>query len=108
MRKVVFSKSLKQADWENTRVVNGDLVAEVRRMKAEPGPGLLLMGSGTIVSQLTEAGLVDEYQLVVHPLVIGKGRSMFESVTKTVPLRRTAERTFKNGRVVLWYEASPA
>ena len=106
MPKVVFSRSLRTADWQNTRVVNSDPADEIRRMKSQSGPQLLLMGSGTIVSQLTEAGLIDEYQIVVHPLVIGKGRSMFETVTKTVPLRRTAERTFKNGRVVLWYEAT--
>jgi dihydrofolate reductase len=102
--KVVFSKSLGAATWNNTRLRKGDIAAEVRALKQEPGPDLLIMGSGTIVSQLTEAGLIDEFQVVVHPLVIGKGRTMFESITRNVPLKRTQARTFDNGCVVLWYQ----
>lgn len=102
--KVVFSNSLHEATWSNTRLITGDIVAETRKLKAESGRDLLIMGSGTIVSQLTEAGLIDAYQLVVHPLVIGTGRSLFEGVTRNVPLKRTASRSFENGCIVLWYE----
>ena len=101
--KVVFSRTLEKAGWQNTRLVKGDPAAEVRRMKAETGPGLLVMGSGTIVSQLTDAALVDEYQLVLHGIALGRGKKMFDIREKT-PLALTKTRVFKNGNVVLWYE----
>jgi dihydrofolate reductase len=102
--KVVFSKTLEKVDWKNTRLVKGDIVSAVRRMKEESGPPMVLMGSGTIVSQLTSARLVDEYQVIVVPLVLGRGRTMFEGVKEKVPLKLKKTRPFKNGNVVLWYE----
>ena len=101
--KYVFSRTLATADWTNTTLLKGDILAETRRLKAEPGPDLLIMGSGTIVSQLTEAGLIDAYQIVVNPLVLGSGRTMFEGVTRRMNLALEKSRSFKNGKVVLWY-----
>ena len=103
MRKNVVSHSLQRADWENSRLIKGDLATEVRRLKSESGPGLLIMGSGEIVSQLTQSGLVDEYQLVVVPILLGKGRSLFEGVTSRPRLTLTKTRSFANGHVVAWY-----
>jgi dihydrofolate reductase len=102
--KVVFSRTLEKAAWKNTTLVKGDIEAAVRKMKNEPGPGMVIMGSGTIVSQLTQAGLIDEWQIVVNPIVLGKGRTLFEGVRDKVALRRTNSRTFGNGNVVLSYE----
>ena len=102
--KVVFSRSLDKASWNRTRLVKGDLVAEVRRMKQEPGKTMVILGSGSIVSQLTQAGLIDVYQLVVNPIVIGKGRTMFEGVDKEIGLERTDTRSFKNGNVLVSYQ----
>ena len=107
MSKNVFSRSLKDVSWENSRLARGDLVAEVRRLKSEPGPGLLIMGSGEIVSQLTQAGLIDDFQLVTVPIVLGKGRSLFEGVTSRPGFELTKTRIFKSGKIVAWYEASP-
>ncbi len=101
--KVVFSRTLEEATWQNTRLVKGDPAVEVRRMKAEPGPDMVIMGSGTIVSQLTDAGLIDEYQLVVHGIALGHGKGMFDVQEKT-RLALQKARVFKNGNVVLWYE----
>jgi len=103
MRKNVFSRSLSGVQWENSRLVKGDLVEEVRRLKAQPGPALLTMGSGEIVSQLTQAGLIDEYQLIFVPLVLGRGRSLFEGVSTRPRLKLTKTRSFQNGNVVAWY-----
>jgi dihydrofolate reductase len=102
--KVVFSRTLDQASWNNTRLVKSDIAEAVRKLKAEPGPEMVIMGSGTIVSQLAEAGLIDEFQVVVNPIVLGEGKSMFEGVRKKLALKRTQARTFENGCVVLWYE----
>jgi dihydrofolate reductase len=102
--KVVFSRTLHAASWNNTRLVKDDLAAEVRKMKKAPGPDIMIFGSGTIVSQLTREGLIDEYQLVVNPIVLGKGKSMFAGVEEKVPLKQTTTRTFGNGNVLLCYE----
>jgi dihydrofolate reductase len=100
--KVVFSRTLSEAPWSNTRLVKGDLAQEVRRMKGEEGPDLVILGSGSIVSQLAGAGLVDEFQVVVVPVALGGGRTMFEGIGRTA-LRRTSARVFGNGNVVLCY-----
>jgi dihydrofolate reductase len=101
--KVVFSKTLKQASWNNTKVVNGDIVAEIRKMKQGSGPDQVLMGSGTIVGQLAPHGVIDEYQLVVYPVVLGKGRTMFEGISEKLVMKPTRTRSFANGNVLLCY-----
>ena len=107
MTKIVFSRSMKKAGWSNTKLMKGDLAAEVRKLKKESDQDMVIMGSGTIVSQLTQARLIDEYQLVVVPIVLGKGRTMFEGVKDRLTLKRTKTRSFKNGNVVLSYEPEP-
>jgi len=104
MPKVVFSRTLDKATWSNTKLVKGDIAAEVRKMKNAPGNGMTIMGSGSIVSQLAQAGLVDEYQFVLNPIVLGRGRTMFEGLEKKLPMKLTKSRTFGNGNVVLCYE----
>lgn len=84
MDKVVFSRSMQDASWQNTRVVNGDIEGFVRKMKDQSGPGMVIMGSGTIVSQLTDARLIDEYEVIVNPIVLGAGRTMFDGVKDQV------------------------
>jgi dihydrofolate reductase len=103
--KVVFSRTLDRASWQNTKLMKGDLVAEVRKLKAEPGPDMAILGSGSIVSQLAQAGLIDEYQIVVNPVVLGKGRTMFDGVQEKLALKLTKSQTFSNGNVVLSYAA---
>lgn len=101
--KVVFSRTMEKATWNNTRLVKDNMVEEVRRMKSEPGDNMVIMGSGTIVSQLTQEHLIDEYQFVVHPLVLGSGRTLFEGVKDQLPLKRINSRAFGNGNVLLSY-----
>ncbi len=102
--KVVFSRTMNEAAWNNTNVIKGDIVAHLRKMKNEPGGSLVIMGSGTIVSQLAETGLVDEYQIVLSPIALGGGRTMFDGIKESLPLKLTKSRTFKNGKVFLCYE----
>jgi dihydrofolate reductase len=107
MPKAVFSRTLDKASWSNTMLVKGDLAAEVRKMKAESGPGMVILGSGSIVSQLAQEGLIDEYQIALSPVVLGKGKTMFEGVDKKLSLKLTKSRTFGNGSVFLCYEPAP-
>ena len=102
--KMVFSRTLKKASWNNTKLAKSDPATEVRKMKSEPGDQMVIMGSGTIVSQLAQAGLIDEYQFVVIPVVLGEGRTMFEGGNKMLNLKLTKSRTFRNGKAFLVYE----
>jgi len=104
--KVVFSRTLEQASWSNTRLVQRDLPGEVRRMKQEAGPDMVILGSGSIVSQLAQEGLIDEYQMVVNPIVLGSGKTMFAGLEKRLTLKWTGTRTFANGNVLLSYEST--
>ena len=101
--KIVFSKTLDKASWNNTRLIKHDIVDAMRKVKAEPGPDLVIMGSGTIVSLFTDARLIDEYQCVVNAIVLGGGRTMFDGIKDRLALRLERSRTFSNGNVVLWY-----
>lgn len=101
--KIVFSRSLKSVTWANTTLVPGDIPGAVRRLKQESGKDLVVLGSGSIVTQLTNAGLVDEYQIVVKPVVLGQGRPLFEGVDTPLALMLTSSRSFGNGTIILNY-----
>ena len=102
--KIVFSRTLKNAGWNNTRLVKDDLLAEVRRLKEGSGKDLTVLGSGSIVSQLAQEGLIDEFEILLNPVVLGRGKTMFEGVRDRFSLKLKSARTFKNGNVLLNYE----
>jgi dihydrofolate reductase len=104
--KVVFSRTLDKVTWRNTRLMTGDLAANIRGLKQEPGPDMVIMGSGSIVAQLATAGLIDEYQIVLSPIALGKGRTLFDGIEMRLPLKLTKSRVFGNGNAVLCYGAT--
>jgi len=104
MPKVVFSRTLHEASWNNTTLVKGEITAAVRALKHQSGPDMAILGSGSIVSQLAPAGVIDEYQIVVNPIVLGRGRTMFDGVRETLSLKLTQTRAFGNGKVLLCYQ----
>jgi len=104
MPKIVFSRTLDKVSWSNTKLIKGDLAAEVRKLKQESGPDMVILGSGSIVSQLTQENLIDEYQLALSPIVLGKGRTLFEGVQEKMNLKRTNSRSFGNGTVFVCYQ----
>lgn len=108
LKKVVFSRTLEKVDWENTTIKKGDLIEEVRKMKEGDGEDIVILGSGSLIQQLAPEGLIDEYQVVVHPLVLGAGRTMFDGIDRKLPLEKANERSFDNGNVVLSYQPAPA
>jgi len=108
MQKVVFSRTLAEATWQNTRLVKGDLAAETRKLKNESGPDMVIFGSGTIVAQLAQHGLIDGYQIIVNPVVLGRGRTLFEGGAKALKLRLSSSRAFRNGNVLLGYAPADA
>ncbi|HEY5338479.1 MAG TPA: dihydrofolate reductase family protein [Rhizomicrobium sp.] len=103
MQKTVFSNTLEKSAWSKTRVAKGNIFTGARMLKQAPGEDMAILGSGSIVSQLTEAGLIDELQIAIHPLVIGGGKRLFDGVKKMFALKRMKSRAFQNGVIVAWY-----
>ena len=104
MPKIVFSHTLDQASWNNTTLIKGDLATEMRKLKQAPGDDMAILGSGTIVSQLAQAGLIDEYHIVVNPIALGAGRTLFDGLKEKLRLKLTKTRAFNNGNALLCYE----
>ena len=102
--KVVFSRTMERTTWNNTHIVRDDIAAAVRSMKKESGPDMVILGSGSIVAQLAQKDLIDAYQIVVNPVVLGRGRTMFEDVRDPLKLKLAGTRSFRNGNVLLDYE----
>jgi dihydrofolate reductase len=101
--KIVFSRSLKEASWSNTRLLSDGMAEAVRGLKRDSGQDLVVLGSGSVVSQLAQEGLVDEYQLVLVPVVLGAGRTLFDGLRNRLALQLVKTRAFKNGNLVLSY-----
>lgn len=102
--KVVFSKTMKKAEWQNTKVFNGNIVEEMRAMKKLPGKDMTVLGSGSIVNQFAGQGLIDEYQIMIDPVAIGRGTPIFNNIQHALDLKHTSTRTFKSGVVLLCYQ----
>ena len=106
LQKVVFSRTLHSVSWQNTRLVKNNLTDEILAMKQSSGKDMVIMGSGNLVSQLAQARLIDVYQLVVNPVVLGSGRTLFDGMAEKLQLKLTDSRVFKNGKIVLTYLAN--
>jgi dihydrofolate reductase len=103
--KVVFSKSLKEATWQGTTVARGINPKEIHKLKQEAAGDLMIFGSGSIVAEMTRLGLVDEYQFMLTPIVLGGGRTVFENVERA-GLQLTDTHVFDCGVVQLKYVPS--
>ena len=102
--KIVFSKTLKRTNWNNSRIVRDNPVDEVKKLKKENGNDLTVLGSGTIVTQLAENNLIDTYMLMVDPVVLGEGTSIFHGIRKQPDLKLMDTRKFNSGVVLLTYQ----
>lgn len=101
-KKYVVSRTLDRVDW-NSELVRGDLETAVRRLKQEPGQGLFV-GGVQLAQALTELGLIDEYEVVVHPRLVGHGPTLFAGLSKRVDLKLVSQVEFSSGAVALRYE----
>ncbi len=102
--KIVFSRTLKKVDWSNTRLVKDNIEEEIKRMKQMRGKNMTVLGSGSIISQFAQQGLIDEYQIMVDPVALGDGKSIFKGIKRKLDLKLTTTRTFSNGNVLLCYQ----
>jgi dihydrofolate reductase len=102
--KIVFSRTLKKAGWNNTRLVKNNIVEEVKKLKEMSGNNMTLLGSGSILTQFAEQDLIDEYQIMVDPVATGNGTTIFEGIKHKLNLKLTTTRIFKSGVVLLSYQ----
>ena len=102
--KIVFSRTLQKADWNNTRLIKEDLVTAVRQLKNEPGSDMTVLGSGSIVTQLADAGLIDGYGFMIDPVALGEGVPVFKGMKNKLELKLTYSKVFRSGVIMVTYE----
>ncbi len=105
--KVIFSRTLDKVTWgkyNNARVVHDHAAEEITRLKQQSGKNIVIYGSANLSQGFSQLGLIDEYQLLVHPVVLGAGKSLFANMTQPLNLKLLRTENYKNGVVVLYYE----
>ena len=103
IHKIVFSHTLTNVEWENVRLAGGGIKEEVLELKQQPGKDIIV-GSPSLIVALTKLNLIDEYQLCVHPVIIGSGLPLFKNINNTVILKLLKIKTFGSGTITLYYE----
>lgn len=106
--KVVFSRTLAKADWDNTRLVRDDAEKEVLKLKQQPGRDLAIFGSSELAVTLMQHGLIDEYRVFVNPVILGKGKSLFHGLSSPQKVTLLNAKPFRSGNVLLTYQPAGA
>ena len=106
--KIVFSKTLQEVKWNNSRLVKENIAEEISKMKQQPGKDMVIFGSGSIVSTFMQHGLIDEYRIIVNPVVLGNGKPLFKGINDKQNLKLLKTRVFGSGVVILFYEPAQA
>ena len=104
MRKVVFSRTLESAEWNNSTLLREVVPEEIERLKQEPGRDMVVYGSASLVQELTNLGLIDEYQVLVHPVILGGGKPLFQDIKSRVKLKLVQSKIHPSGVVLLTYQ----
>jgi dihydrofolate reductase len=102
--KIVFSKTLDKVEWNNSKLVREITPEEIEKIKEQAGKDIIIYGSGSIVSQLMKLGLLDEFQIMINPVVLGKGKPLFQNVEEKNKLNLLNTRVFKGGNVLLNFQ----
>jgi len=106
--KVVFSKTLARADWPESRIASGELADDIDKLKREPGGVIFAHGGATFIGSLIRENLIEEYRLVIHPVVIGHGTSLFGALREPLRLDLVDARTFPSGTAIHTYRPRKA
>lgn len=104
MPKIVASTTLREAEWQHSRLVGRDISSEIRNLKRAPGKDIAVLGSAALLKALIADALIDEHRLMLNPVVLGTGTPLFQSPAHKVDLTLVRSRTFRNGNVLLCYE----
>ncbi len=103
IRKIVFSRTIKQVDWQSATIATRNLEDEVLELKQQSGSNILV-GSRSLIMQLLKLGLIDELQLCIYPVVAGKGMPLFEEINDRMLFDLVRTKTFKGGAIILYYQ----
>jgi dihydrofolate reductase len=106
--KIVISRTLDRADWNNTRLIKDNVAEEIARLKQQPGKDLAIFGSANLTASLMQMGLVDEFRIMVNPVILGAGTPLFKGVNQPIKLKLIKTRTFNSGNVLLYYQPTTA
>jgi len=101
--KIVVSRSLDSVGWENTRLIKENVGEEISTLKGQPGKDIAILGSSELTVALTKMMLVDEYRIMVNPVILGDGKSLFKGLANNLKLKFITSRTFSSGNVLLYY-----
>ena len=102
--KIVVSTTLDSAGWNNTRLVKENVAEEISKLKQAPGKEIAIFGSSNLAGSLAQIGLVDEYRIMLNPVILGEGKSLFEGIINKLELKLIKTRTFESGNVLLYYQ----
>ncbi len=105
--KIVFSHNPLDVKWENTRLIQHDFAAEVTRLKAQPGKDMIIFGSSDLAVSFLEHGLLDECRIMINPVVLGGGKSVFNGIHDRLGMKLLQTKTFNSGNVLLYYQPLP-
>lgn len=104
--KFVVSRTLKQPAWQNTRLISANLAEEMHQLKQQAGNDLFVFGSANLAAGLINHGLIDEFRLMVNPVLLGSGRPLFQNLSQPQSLKFISSRPFQNGNVLLTYQTN--
>ena len=103
--KIVFSRTLEKAEWNNTKLVKDNIAEEISRLKQKQGKDMVIFGSSDLALTLIQHGLIDEYRILLNPIVLGSGKPLFKGIKDRLKLKLLKAKTFRSGNVMLYYKA---
>jgi len=103
-QKIVLSRSLKKTEWQNSRIMKGDLKRIVARLKREPGKDIIVDAGPSLVQEFIRRGLADDYRMIVWPVILGRGKHYWGSMLKQQTLKLLSVKSLKHGELILHYE----
>ena len=104
LSKIVFSKTLQEVKWNNSRLVKENIAEEISKVKQQPGKDMVIFGSGSIVSTFMQHGLIDEYRIIVNPIVLGNGKPLFKGINGKQNLKLLKTKVLGSWIVILYYQ----
>lgn len=104
LTKIVFSTTLQNATWNNTRIVKDHVSEEILKLKQQEGKDIFIFGSGMLIQNLIPLGVIDEYRLMINPVILGDGKPLFKNIHKKINLELLNTKIFHSGNVLLSYQ----
>jgi len=102
--KIVFSRTLSSVEWQNTRLVKENIAEEISKLKQQPGKDMIIFGSSDLAVTFIQHGLIDEYRIMVNPVVLGSGKPLFKGIKDRLGLKLLKTKMFSSGNVLLYYQ----